>query len=67
MIAFLIWLSGVVVSFVILTFLLKTNGRKITEEDIWADFFISLPSWLTLIIILIVLADDCAGRKKKND
>jgi hypothetical protein len=66
MIIFLIWLAGAVVSVVILMFLLKSNRGKITESDIWTDFFISLPSWLTLFVILIVLADDHAGRKRKK-
>ena len=65
MIIFLIWLAGAIVSFVILMFLLKSNRGKITENDIWTDFFISIPSWFTLFIILIVLADDHAGRKKQ--
>ena len=66
MIIFLIWLAGAVVSFVILMFLLKSNRGKITENDIWTDFFISLPSWLTLLVILIVLAEyHHSGGKKQ--
>ena len=65
MIAFLIWFIGFVVSFVILTFLLKSKGEGLIKRDISTDLFMSLPSWLTLVIILVVLIDDYMGRKKK--
>ena len=65
MIAFLIWFIGFVVSFVVLTFLLKSKGEGLIKRDILTDLFMSFPSWLTLVIILVVLVDDYMGRKKK--
>lgn len=65
MIAFLIWFIGFVISFIILTFLLKSKGEGLIERDILIDLFMSLPSWLTLVIILVVLIDDYMGRNKK--
>jgi hypothetical protein len=45
--------------------LLKSKGEGLIKRDILTDLFMSLPSWLTLVIILVVLIDDYMGRNKK--
>ena len=53
MIIFWIWLIGVIVSFIILTYLSRNK-----LENVGIKIFMSLPSWLTVFVVLIVLIDD---------
>jgi hypothetical protein len=53
MIIFWIWLIGVIVSFIILTYLSRNKW-----ESVGTDICVSLLSWITVFVVLIVLIED---------
>ena len=52
-----IWFIGVIASFILLLTQLKKGEGKIKFGDIVTDFVVSLFSWITFVIILVVMID----------
>ena len=52
-----IWFIGVIASFILLLTQLKKEEGKIKFGDIVTDFVVSLFSWITFVIILVVMVD----------
>lgn len=53
----IVWLAGIIASFILLLTQLKKEEGKIKSGDIVTDFVVSLFSWITFVIILVVMVD----------
>lgn len=53
----IVWFIGVIASFILLLTQLKKEEGKFKFGDIVTDFVVSLFSWITFVIILVVMVD----------
>ena len=63
----IVWFIGIIASFILLlTQLKKEEEGKIKSGDIVTDLVVSLFSWITFVIVLVVMVDKKDGNRIRN-